>query len=270
MYLVVVISLLLNSVQSRPVEDLTEKMSGKAGNITEKDHMPVSVIIETNKHAGHGVDGALITFGDIAVPKGFQNADRCTAHRCKWKRSRNGLVYVPYVIANQYSPDERGVIERGLQSFAEVSCIRFVRHEGQRDFLHIQSNSGCYSYLGRQGGGQVVSLQRPGCVYHSVVQHELLHALGFHHEQNRSDRDKHVKIILENVIPAQQYNFEKSDTNNLNTRYDYNSVMHYPRNAFSRNNEPTIIPIPDNSVVIGEAQRMSPNDILRINRLYCR
>ncbi len=41
------------------------------------------------------------------------------------------------------------------------------------------------------------------------------------------------------------------------------------RKAFSRNNEPTMIPIPDNNVEIGQARQMSPNDILRINRLYC-
>uniref|UniRef100_A0A673L2Q2 Metalloendopeptidase n=1 Tax=Sinocyclocheilus rhinocerous TaxID=307959 RepID=A0A673L2Q2_9TELE len=215
------------------------------------------------------LDGPLITFGDIAVSTGFKNADPCTARECKWERSTDGLVYVPYVISNQYSPDELKVIERGLRSFADVSCIRFVPHEGQRHFLHIMSDSGCYSYLGRQGGGQVVSLERPGCVYHHTVQHELLHALGFHHEQNRSDRDKHIKILLENVLREKQSNFKKSETNNLATPYDYNSVMHYSRKAFSRNNEPTMIPIPDGNVVIGEARSMSRNDILRINRLYC-
>ncbi|XP_058637644.1 hatching enzyme 1.2-like [Onychostoma macrolepis] len=270
--LVVVVSLLLNSVptQSRPTEDLFETISGKTGNITKKDDMSVSSIIESNKHAGQQVDGPLITFGDIAVSAGFKNADPCTARGCKWERSRDRLVYVPYVISNQYSPKEIQVIKQGLRSFADVTCIRFIPHEGQRDFLHIQSDSGCYSYLGRQGGGQVVSLQRPGCVYHDIVQHELLHALGFHHEQNRRDRDKHIKILYRNIIPEMRYNFMRRETNNLATPYDYNSVMHYSRYAFSRNEKPTLIPIPDRNVVIGEARSMSLNDILRINRLYCR
>lgn len=40
------------------------------------------------------------------------------------------------------------------------------------------------------------------------------------------------------------------------------------RFAFSSNREPTIVPIPDNNVAIGRATQMSPNDILRVNRLY--
>ncbi|XP_059359313.1 hatching enzyme 1.2-like [Carassius carassius] len=268
--LVVVISLLLSSVpaKSRPVEDFIKNISRKTGNITEKDDMPLPNIIETNQNAG--MDGPLITFGDIAEPTGFQNADPCTARGCKWRRSKDKLVYVPYMISNQYSPEEVHVIKQGLDSFTAISCIRFVPHDGQRDFLHIQSDSGCYSYLGRQGGGQVVSLQRRGCVYDYIVQHELLHALGFHHEQNRSDRDKHIKILFKNIIPQQEHNFKKRKTNNLGTHYDYNSVMHYSRYAFSKNNEPTMIPIPDRNAVIGEARKMSPNDILRLNRLYCR
>ncbi|XP_056317820.1 nephrosin isoform X1 [Danio aesculapii] len=269
--LVVVISLLLSSgpAQSRPVEDLTEKISKKTGgNFTKKGNL-VSSIIETSKHAGQNTDGPVILFGDIAFPRGLQNADQCTARGCKWDRSRDGLVYVPYQISRAYSPREVAVIEQGLQSFSTVSCIRFVPHTGERNYLSIKSESGCYSYLGRIGGGQVVSLQRQGCVYFSTVQHELLHALGFHHEQNRSDRDNHIRILYQNIIPAQQYNFNRQNTNNLGTPYDYSSVMQYSRYAFSMNNQPTMVPVPNANVVLGEARSMSPNDILRINRLYC-
>jgi hypothetical protein len=39
------------------------------------------------------------------------------------------------------------------------------------------------------------------------VKHELAHALGFDHEQNRPDRDSYVKINFENIIDGQQRNF---------------------------------------------------------------
>uniref|UniRef100_A0A0E9WS34 Metalloendopeptidase n=1 Tax=Anguilla anguilla TaxID=7936 RepID=A0A0E9WS34_ANGAN len=134
--------------------------------------------------------------------------------------------------------------------------------------MYIQSQNGCYSYVGRLGNGQVVSLSRQGCIYHGTVQHELLHALGFNHEQTRSDRDNHIRVLLQNVVSGMEHNFNRIDTNNLATPYDYNSVMQYHRYAFSKNNQPTMVPIPNNNVEIGAATQMSYNDILRINRLY--
>lgn len=63
----------------------------------------------------------------------------------------------------------------------------------------------CYSYVGRRGGKQVVSLARRGCLYHGTVQHELLHALGFNHEQTRSDRDNHIRVLLQNVQSGNEF-----------------------------------------------------------------
>ncbi|XP_028812730.1 high choriolytic enzyme 2-like [Denticeps clupeoides] len=68
---------------------------------------------------------------------------------------------------------------------------------------------------------------------------------------------------------GQEHSFERIMTNNLDTSYDYNSVMHYGRDAFSRNGQPTIVPIPDVNVPVWRAEEMSANDILRNNRLYC-
>ncbi|XP_058637643.1 six-cysteine containing astacin protease 1 [Onychostoma macrolepis] len=272
MFSLVAVCFLLSSfqAQSRSIVDILEKSCEEIENSTEQDDISVSAIIErANKHAGQRLNEPSIVFGDIAVAAGLEITDPCAALGCKWQKSKNGKVYVPYIISDKYSSEEKDIILQGLRSFEKSTCIRFTPRTKQRDYINIQSNSGCYSFVGRRTGGQTVSLDHAGCISLSIVQHELLHALGFHHEQNRSDRDNHVQILFKNIIPGQEYNFDKIKTNNLETAYDYSSVMHYGRFAFSKNRQPTIIPIPDSNVSIGQAEKMSSNDILRINRLYC-
>ncbi|XP_063052791.1 high choriolytic enzyme 1-like [Engraulis encrasicolus] len=234
----------------------------------EDADLSVSEIIEkANRNLVRGADEPLV-IDDIAYGLDGRNADPCTSAACMWPKSGDGNIYVPYTIHDHYSEREEAVILRAFQSIKDESCIRFVERTTQKDYIHILSLSGCYSHVGRRGGEQTLSLNRMGCVYHHTVQHELLHALGFNHEQTRSDRDNHIKILYENINPIMSYNFDKIETLNQDTPYDYNSVMQYHRTAFSANGQPTMIPIPDPNVEIGKAREMSKNDILRLNRLY--
>ena len=52
--------------------------------------------------------------------------------------------------------------------------------------------------VGARSAKQRLSLGR-GCVWEKTIVHELMHALGFWHEQNRPDRDKYIRINLDNV-----------------------------------------------------------------------
>uniref|UniRef100_A0A668TKD6 Metalloendopeptidase n=1 Tax=Oreochromis aureus TaxID=47969 RepID=A0A668TKD6_OREAU len=208
-----------------------------------------------NRNYTPDIDEPTLIGGDIAIKsEADRNADPCTSRSCMWGKWSDGKVYVPYYIANHYSSREIAIITCGLESFSSVSCIRFRPYQnGDREWLSIESRNGCYSY---------------GCLYHSTVQHELLHALGFNHEQTRSDRDNYIRVYWENILDDMEYNFYKIDTLNQGTPYDYNSVMQYERYAFSKNNQPTMVPIPNSNVMLGGATQMSKNDIDRLNRLY--
>ncbi|XP_008280375.1 high choriolytic enzyme 1-like [Stegastes partitus] len=238
----------------------------------EGKELSVGELLErANRNRVPRLDEPTLIGGDIAIrSEADRNADPCTTRGCLWLKNYDGNVYIPYYIQNHYSSRERAIIVRGLESFSTFSCIRFRPYQnGDHEWLSIESDSGCYSYVGRQyTGGQTVSLDRQGCVYHSTVQHELLHALGFNHEQTRSDRDSYIKVYWENIIDNMKYNFDKIATLNQGTPYDYNSVMQYEKYAFSKNGYATMLPIPNSNVAFGQATQMSQNDIDRLNRLY--
>lgn len=59
----------------------------------------------------------------------------------------------------------------------------------------------CWSSVGQQiskPGPQLLSVG-PGCDKKGIIMHELMHALGFWHEQSRTDRNKYVEVLWENV-----------------------------------------------------------------------
>ncbi|XP_013865389.1 low choriolytic enzyme isoform X2 [Austrofundulus limnaeus] len=207
--------------------------------------------------------------GDVVIPT-TRNGYKCLnkQYSCFWAKSPNGLVEVPFIIDEKYGESEKKVILKAMKAFEPKTCIRFVPHKKERAYLSIVPNFGCSSLVGRIGEKQLVSLQIPGCVDHGIIQHELLHALGFYHEHNRSDRDKYVKINWDNIMKPFWKDFQLMDTDNLGTKYDYSSVMQYGKTAFGTNGLQSIVPIPDPNVPIGQRVGMSDTDILRINKLY--
>ncbi|KAL2077090.1 hypothetical protein ACEWY4_026594 [Coilia grayii] len=177
--------------------------------------------------------------GDLVVPR-TRNALICWNNACLWKKSSKGKVEVPYTVSSSFSSYEKGAIETAMSVFSTQTCITFVPRSSESDYVAIENRDGCFSSLGRTGGRQELSLNRDGCVYHGIIQHELNHALGFYHEHTRSDRDQYVTINWKYIDPAQYHNFEKQRTNNQGTPYDYSSVMHYGRTLFHTINRATI------------------------------
>ncbi|CAG0888034.1 unnamed protein product [Cyprideis torosa] len=134
-------------------------------------------------------------------------------------------------------------------------------------------SSACSSYIGRQPLwviiGQPVFLGF-GCLNtKGTAIHELLHAVGFFHEQSRPDRDAYVRIQWWNILPWNWSQFTKRWTiNSLGSPYDYDSVMHYGNRAFSWNGFKTIVARDDPNRVLGQRDGFSESDIEQVNNLY--
>lgn len=117
------------------------------------------------------------------------------------------------------------------------------------------------------------SPQSNHCIFKGTVAHELIHALGFWHEQSRPDRDQYVRILYQNIIPGQEYNFNKqswSSAQQLNTAYDYDSIMHYDPKEFSKNGYNTIEPLRAGVNLVNAAYKnsLSSIDVAEIRRYY--
>ncbi|KAL1415832.1 hypothetical protein MTO96_028615 [Rhipicephalus appendiculatus] len=129
----------------------------------------------------------------------------------------------------------------------------------------------CYSYIGRNGGRQVVSLGT-GCLYNGTVTHELLHAAGFYHEHTRTDRDDYIDIFPDNIIRSYLFNFKKIEPSKIRllTPFDYNSVMLYGSDAFARRRGLSTMLTKNGSTLIDVYDKpgLSEVDITRINILY--
>ncbi|KAI9517967.1 hypothetical protein NQZ68_001137 [Dissostichus eleginoides] len=232
--------------------------------VDEEDTVDITTRILTSNNA---TDEILLE-GDLLAPK-TRNAMKCWSQSCLWKKGSRGLVTIPFTTSSQFTSWERQKITNAMNAFHRKTCLRFVPRRNQYDYISIENKGGCYSSLGKTGGRQVLSLNRRGCVYHGTIQHEINHALGFQHEQTRSDRDSYVRINWQNINPQNAYNFKRHATNNLNTPYDYTSIMHYGKTAFSiQRGKDSITPIPNPNVQIGQRKGMSRWDIVRINKLY--
>ncbi|KAL3068490.1 hypothetical protein niasHT_030781 [Heterodera trifolii] len=181
---------------------------------------------------------------------------------------------VPYELDMAFSLSEARLLQRVFRTYRRrtFGCIRFrPRRNGEMDYLSIVKGNGCYSQVGKTGGKQELSLGR-GCLFNETITHELMHSLGFWHEHSRADRDEHIVIRWENILPGMDSQFDivsSAIQDTLGEPYDYRSIMHYGSSAFSRNGRNTLEAVADEFTnVIGTAMELSEMDVSKIMKLY--
>jgi hypothetical protein len=180
----------------------------------------------------------------------------------------------PYgVVAYEFNANVGSVNQvLAQQAMAEISAVCgviFVPRTTHQNWIHINASTVNNSFVGMQGGGQVINITSWGTKF--TIVHELMHALGYIHEHCRPDRDNFVSVNWNNIQAGQSNNFVHSWGSAMPTGYDFLSIMHYSRAAFSSNGQDTITCLPAYSTFqtqIGNRSFMSLTDAQGLQARY--
>jgi len=187
----------------------------------------------------------------------------------------NGIV--PFEFDANVTPTNVAAMLQAMQELTQVASITFVLRTNQPNFIHIQNSDGNNSAVGCIGGQQIINIYNWN--YRFIMAHELMHALGVWHEQQRPDRGQYVQIEWSHIDPEYVSNFDVQSGATAFGPYNFESIMHYGACGFStctdctwsNPNCRTITVLPPNAPLqslIGQRNYLSPGDAAVLQHLY--
>ncbi len=176
---------------------------------------------------------------------------------------------VIYVLDGSLSNNQIQVTRNSMEEWRSKTNIRFKERTNENYYVTIRNNGdncNCASAnLGVNGTrGRINMGVRTSEV---VMIHEIGHTLGYIHEQTRSDRDNHVRILFENIQSGAESQFRKNNNSVNIGEFDIKSTMMYGAYTFSKNGRPTITRL-DGSTHPRRRAELSAGDIAGTNQVY--
>jgi len=204
-----------------------------------------------------------LTEWDILVEPYQKKADKANSRRFgKWKK---GII--PFEIDASMPDGFR--IEDAINYFHKNTKIRLVPRTIEKDYVYFKNNGDqdCSSFIGKKGGKQNIHVSN-WCDTGSLV-HEILHALGFFHEQSRPDRRKYIKVHWSNIQLKNIYNFFLSPFAKTYGKFDMDSIMLYPSfNSFSKDPSKPTMSLRNGDTWNAQRNQMSQQDLEALETFY--
>lgn len=227
---------------------------------------------------GTALANKLVEKGLVEVPDARGSPTSINLWRQNWDADLEMWEVLVYFQMNDYNSTELKTVKKNLRKFQKKSgVIKFTwLNETPTDnspFLNIGTfgNDICSSYVGVDktaytSDGQFLFIGL-SCLSEGEIHHELLHALGLFHEHSRPDRDSYVTVRDEWIQEGEEVNFEiASLLDTLDTKYDYESVMHYGEYQFTTDTTQKTINARGNEV--GQRDGISKGDNVVTRLLY--
>lgn len=173
---------------------------------------------------------------------------------------------IPYII----SGDNRNLILDAIKEFNQINSYQFVEMKDEIDFVDFvfSERNICQSYLGKKGGRQEIVIGR-SCNRGNIL-HEMMHVIGFVHEQSREDRDQFIEVIWENIVPKYKGQFQmfpRKISIPVEVDFDFNSILLYSPLSYSNGNGPAMERI-DGQLFSENREKLSEIDELKLNLLF--
>jgi hypothetical protein len=176
---------------------------------------------------------------------------------------------VPYAFDANVTTAQQLVAIDAMAEWAAAANVVFIPRTTEANWIKFKDATTNSSFVGMIGGSQTINVFNWN--FRFIVCHEICHALGFWHEQQRPDRNTFVTINTANITPSAIGNFNISTGATTFGAYDFDSVMHYGQFAFSSNGQPTITVLPPNQSFqgsIGQRQHLSVLDASGAASIY--
>lgn len=142
---------------------------------------------------------------------------------------------VPYDLS-RLTTDQQAMVRRAMQRWMDTGAhIAFVPRSSEPEYVYFTGKTDEGNNTSQTGfkKGSRTEVNITSFWWKQgewMAAHELGHALGFHHEHARWDRDNFVTIHYENIKPGRAGDYDWIPQTNwlvTSTPYDYFSIMHY-------------------------------------------
>jgi hypothetical protein len=156
---------------------------------------------------------------------------------------------------------DRTTITQAVAEWNDNTVIRLVPRQDEADFIVFgDTGTNCASTVGRRSGPQSITCDLEGGNFSTGnLIHEIGHAVGFHHEQQRPDNAGFVTV----GSTSDSSNCGVITDGRLLTDYDCNSIMHYGPGGCGG-----ITPVATGCAGIGQRTRLSGRDVWGASLLY--
>lgn len=268
-----------SSIEENAQSNTNDKQTVLAGNSKVELAFPGSAgkLIEIKSNTGKNIileqkENEYVLSGDILLTpdqvSSWSQAASQTGRTGLSDLSTRWAFCTVYYYINPSLPNQQRVTD-AIEHWKSNYPINFVLRTNQTNYIEFIPGDGCYSNLGMIGGRQVIGLG-PNCTTGNTI-HEIGHAVGFFHEQQRTDRDNYIVINYGNIPSNYHSQFQTYVQRNENGyqigQLDFNSIMMYDSYAFTSNGLPTMTKL-DGSTFQSQRSGLSAGDLEMMASMY--